>query len=107
MLTLSGIGSNAVRQGRLRKTPFNKAKPLKFNSKSRGCHRRSRPLHAHVRTFYPYARNRAPASGTNRLLEPLRHRVQEGCRRWLLHRCFVRSSSRIAHNAWFGKYQYC
>jgi len=55
---LKTYAANAVRQGRLRKTSFNKAKPLKFNSKSRDCHRRSRPLHAHVRTFYPYARKK-------------------------------------------------
>jgi len=54
---LLGALTPCVRGGCARRRP---TKPNRSNSiqKSRGCHRRSRPLHAHVRTFYPYVRKK-------------------------------------------------
>jgi len=49
MFARSSECSNTVRQGRLRTRALIEAEALKFNSEKQGGHRRSRPLHAHVR----------------------------------------------------------
>jgi hypothetical protein len=46
----SRLLTNALRQGRLRERALIDAELFKFNSESQGRHRRSRPLHAEVRT---------------------------------------------------------